>query len=159
MQQHVHAADAEHGVVEVEAVEHLVVEVLPEASRREASPGGAARRYSPAAIRKPQVPQAGSQMTSVGRRRNHLHHELDDVARRAELTVLPGRGDLGEHVLVEVALGVAVLHRDLVDEVDDLGKQLRGGDGEAGVLHVVRVGRAVAAECPEEREDVLARRP
>ena len=28
VQQHVHAADAQHGVVEVEAVEHAVVEVL-----------------------------------------------------------------------------------------------------------------------------------
>ena len=50
-------------------------------------------------------------MTSVGLGRGHLHHEPDDVARGAELAVLPGAGDLAEHVLVEVALGVAVLHR------------------------------------------------
>jgi hypothetical protein len=57
------------------------------------------------------VPQAGSQMTSVGVRRGQLDHQPDDVARRAELAVLPGAGDLAEHVFVEVALGVAVLHR------------------------------------------------
>ena len=71
------------------------------------------------------MPQAGSQMMSVGVRRGHLHHQLDDVARRAELAVLPGAGDLAEHVLVEVALGVAVLHRDVVDHVHDLGQQRR----------------------------------
>ena len=49
------------------------------------------------------------------RRRGHLDHQPDDVARRAELAVLPGGGDLAEHVLVEVALGVAVLHRHVVD--------------------------------------------
>ena len=56
-------------------------------------------------------------------RRGHLDHEPDDVARRAELAVLPGGGDLAEHVLVEVALGVAVLHRHLVDHVHDLREQ------------------------------------
>jgi hypothetical protein len=30
VQQHVHAADAQHGVVEIEAVEHVMVEVLPQ---------------------------------------------------------------------------------------------------------------------------------
>jgi hypothetical protein len=48
-----------------------------------------------------------------GLRRGQLDHQPDDVARRAELAVLPGAGDLAEHVLVEVALGVAVLHRHL----------------------------------------------
>ena len=70
----------------------------------------------------------------------------------------PARGDLAEHVLVEVALGVAVLHRDIVDQVDHLGQQRRRGDSEARILHVMRVGRAVAAERAQEREDVLGRR-
>jgi hypothetical protein len=102
------------------------------------------------------VPQAGSQMVSVGVRRGHLHHQLDDVARRAELAVLPGAGDLAEHVFVEVALGVAVLHGHGVEQVHHLGQQRRRGDGEARVLHVVRVGGAVAAQGAQEGEDVLA---
>ena len=53
VQQHVHAADAQHGVVEVEAVEELVVEVLAAASRRAEISGWCSRRYSPAATRKP----------------------------------------------------------------------------------------------------------
>ena len=101
------------------------------------------------------MPQAGSQMTSVGVRRGEFHHELDDVARGAELAVLPGAGDLAEHVFVEVALGVAVLHRHLVDHVHDLGQQRGRGDGEPRILHVVRVGGVVAAERAQEREDVV----
>ena len=56
---------------------------------------------------------------------HHLHHQLDDVARGAELPVLSGRGDLREHVLVDVALGVAVDHGDLVEPVDRLPQQRR----------------------------------
>ena len=100
--------------------------------------GCCSRRYSPAATRKP-ARAAGRIADLVGRRRRgHLDHQLDDVARRAELAVLPGRGDLGEHVLVEVALGVAVVHRDVVEHVDDLRQQRRRRDREPGVLHVVR---------------------
>ena len=94
-------------------------------------------------------------MMSVGCGRGQLDHELDDVARGAELAVLPGAGDLAEHVFVEVALGVAVLHRHAVDHVHDLGEQRGRGDGEARVLHVVRVGGVVAAERAEEGEDVF----
>lgn len=88
------------------------------------------------------------------RRRGHLHHELDDVARRAELAVLAGARELAQHVLVDVALGVAVVHGDVVDEVDHLGEQSRSGDGEAGVAHVVGVGRAVA-QGAEEGKDMV----
>ena len=107
------------------------------------------------------MPQAGSQMTSVGCGRGQLHHQPDDVARRAELPVLPGAGDLAEHVLVDVALGVALLHRHLVEQVHHLGQQRRRRDGEARVLHVVRVGGVAVAELAgeigaQEREDVLA---
>ncbi len=155
VQQHVHAADAQHGVVEVEAVEHALVEVLAQLgvvqdarvvlaqvlAGRDQEARGAAGRVAD---------DVG------GLRRGELHHQPDDMARSAELAVLPGGGDLAEHVLVDVALGVAVLHRHGVDEVHDLGEQRRGRDGEARVLHVVRVGRVVAAQRAQEREDVLA---
>ena len=68
----------------------LVVEVFAAASASRKISGWCSRRYSPAATRKPAVPQAGSQMTSFGRGRGHLDHQPDDVARRAELAVLPG---------------------------------------------------------------------
>ena len=88
-------------------------------------------------------------------RRGQFDHELDDVARGAELAVLPGAGDLPEHVFVEVALRVAVLHRHVIDHVHDLREQRGLRDGEARVLHVVRVGGIVAAERAQEREDVI----
>ena len=78
------------------------------------------------------------------------------MARRAELAVLAGAGNLAQHVLVEVALGVAVVHRHLVDHVHHLGQQRGRGDGEAGVLHVVRKGAAVAAQTAHEGEHMLA---
>jgi hypothetical protein len=91
------------------------------------------------------------------RRRGELDHQLDDVARGAELAVLAGGGDLAEHVFVEVALGVAVFHRHLVEHVHHLGQQRRRGDGEARVLHVVRVGGVVTGNAvAQEGKDMLA---
>jgi hypothetical protein len=93
---------------------------------------------------------------SVGLRRRHLDHQADDVPRRPELPVLAGRSDLPEHVLVEVALRVAILHRHRGEQVDHFREQRRRRNREAGVLHVVGVGRVVSAQRAQEREDVLA---
>ena len=78
----------------------------------------------------------------LGRGRGHVHHQLDDVARGAELAVLPGGGDLAEHVFVEVALGVAVGHVDAVELIDHVGQHAGRGHHEERVLHVVGVGAA-----------------
>lgn len=83
---------------------------------------------------------------------HHLNHKPDDVARRAELPVLTRRGDLAQHVFVEVALGVAVLHGDVIDEIDDLGQQRWCGDGEAGVLHVRCVSAVRTTQAVQEGE-------
>jgi hypothetical protein len=48
------------------------------------------------------------------------------------------------------------VHGHVVEHVDDLGEQRRGGDREARVLHVVGVGRLIAAELAEEGKDLLA---
>jgi len=82
----------------------------------------------------------------VGLRRGHPDHEFDDVARGAELAIGTSGRDLAEHVLVEIAVGVAVVHRDLVEHVDDLRQHGRVRDREAGVLHVLGVRRVVAAD-------------
>ena len=100
---------------------------------------------------------AGRIADHVGRRRyGQLHHQFDDVTRRSELPVLTGRRDLAEHVFVQVALGVAVLHRHLVDHVDDLGQQRRRRDREPSVFHVLGVRRPVTTECSQEWKDVVA---
>ena len=148
VQEHVHAADAKHGVVEVEGVEEAVVEVRLELrvakNFRVMPPEIFADRQGKTAS------AAGRVAHDVRRRGAHeFHHQRNLLARGAELAVLPGAGDLPEHVFVEVALGVAVLHRQLVDEVHHLREQRRLRDGEARVLHVLRVGRAVAAERAE----------
>ena len=140
MQQHVHAADAQHGGVEVVAVESALVEpaaglgVLVDAvavvldemlGGRDEEAGRAAGRIADDVLR-------GG--------RGHVHHQPDDVARRAELPVLPGGGDLAEHVLVEITLGVAVGHVDVVELVDHVGQHPSRGHHEEGVLHVMGVG-------------------
>ena len=68
VQEHVHAADAQHGAVEIVAVEGALVKSA--AARRRVLVDGIAvvgRAGIPtAAMRKPAVPQAGSQILSLG---------------------------------------------------------------------------------------------
>ena len=155
VQQHVHAADAEHRVVEVEAVEHAVVEMLsaggvPQNLRMPLSEmfTGCDEKSARAARRVANHVRRG--------RLHHLDHQADDVPGRPELPVLPSRRNLAEHVFVEVALRVPVVHRHVVDHVHDLRQQRRSRNREPSVLHVMGVGRVVAAKGPQEREDVVA---
>ena len=109
------------------------------------------------------MPQAGIADDVIRGGGGHVHHQPDDVARRAELPVLPGGGDLAEHVLVEVALGVAVGHVDVVELVDHVGEHPGRGHHEEGVLHVMGVGRSLArvsrlAQRLDEGEHVVAHR-
>ena len=155
VQKHVHAADAEHGVVEIEGVEKFVVKMV---AHRIVTENLGMVDAQILAHRDGEATSAAGKIAHdiPGHGLEDFHHELDDVARGAELAVLPGAGDLTEHVFVEVALGVAVLHGHLLDHIHHLGQQGRRGDGEAGVLHVVRVGGAVAAHGAQKGEDMLA---
>ena len=145
VQQHVHTADAQHGAVEVVAVERALVKV---AARRGVLVDGVAvvvhqvlRRGNEEARR-----TAGWVADHVLRSGGgHVHHQTDDVARRAELAVLSGGGDLSEHVLVEIALGVAVGHVDAVELVDHVGQHPGRGHHEEGILHMVAVRRGPLA--------------
>ncbi len=155
VQEHVHAADAQHGVVEIEAVEHGLVEVLAQLAVVQEVGLALAQEF---AGRDQKAGSAAGRVADQigGLRRGHLDHEADDVAGRAELAVLPGAGDLAQHVLVEIALGVAILHGHVVEQVHHLGQERGRGNGEARVLHVLGIGRAVAAQVAQERKDVLA---
>ena len=104
------------------------------------------------------MPQAGSPIDLGRLRLEQLHHEADDVPRRAELAVDAGRGQLAEQVLVEVALGVALGERQLVDHVHRRDQQARLLDHELGVLHVLGEGRAAVAACGSAGTPRRARR-
>ena len=52
----------------------------------------------------------------------HLHHKLDDVPRRAELTILPGAGDFAEHVFIQISLRVAIGHGDVAEHLHHFGQ-------------------------------------
>jgi hypothetical protein len=154
VQHHVHGGDAQHGAVEIEAVKHIPLVM-----------GAVDRTGEDFRVMAAQVFIAGDEET--GRAAgwvaddawrpggDHLHHQLDDVARGAELTVLPGRRQLAEHVFVEVAFGVPIFHRDAVEHVYGAGQQpgLLRWQGEAGVLHVPGEGGAFAAHHFHEGEN------
>jgi catechol 2,3-dioxygenase-like lactoylglutathione lyase family enzyme len=79
---------------------------------------------------------------------HQVGHQLDDVARRAELAVLASGGDLGQQHFVDVTLdvleGLAFLARValhhfkyFVDSLHRLHHQCWLGDDKYGVLHVM----------------------
>ena len=157
VQQHVHAADAQHRVVEVVAVEHLVVEVLRLSFGSRSALGmvvaevlaggdeeaaGAARRVA----------------DHVGRRRRgHLDHQLDDVARRAELAVLPGGGDLARACTRRRRPWCRGPPSGCASSPSTAFCSSAGvGIVNRASFMCVGVGGAVAAERAQEREDVLA---
>ena len=70
----------------------------------------------------------------------NLHHQTDDVARGAELTIDAGGGELREQVFVEVALDVALGERQGVDHVDRRDQQRGLLDHQLGVLEVLLEG-------------------
>ena len=71
----------------------------------------------------------------LGRRSDHFDHHADDVPRRSELPVPAGRGDLAQHVLVQVALGIAVVHGMSLIRSTTADKQARFGDHKDRVGH------------------------
>ena len=162
MEHHVHAADAEHGGVEVVAVE---------GSLAEAAAGGGVPEDSVAVVffevfrgshEEARRAAGGVADHVLGDGSGHVRHEADDVPGGAELAVLPRRGNFAQHVLVEVALGVPVVHVDGVELVHHACQHPGGGYEEHGVLHVAAVGAgsfAVAAvssaEVLDEGEDFV----
>jgi hypothetical protein len=155
VQEHVHAPDAEHGVVEIESVEKLMVKMLAEL--RIAQRGA----MIPAQILASRDEKAGRAASGIAKhvrrlRSDQFDHQRDDVPRGAELSILPRRGDFSEHVFVEVALGIAILHRHMVDHVHHAREQRGIWDGEPRVLHVMRIRGIIPAQRPQKRKYVLA---
>ena len=119
VQQHVHAADTQHSVIKVKAVEQVPMEMLPQFGVGHHFGMSLAQRF---AHGHQKAASSASRIANDvrGLRLDHLYHEPDDVARSTKLAVLPGARDLAQHVFVEIALGVPVFHRNLVDHVHNL---------------------------------------
>ena len=154
VQGHVHGADAQHGRVEVEAVEQAFVEVPPQLVVAEQR-GVMLSQILCGSDQEAACADRGVADHVLRLGLHQLHHRRDDVSGRAELAVLAGRGDLRQHVLVDVALGVAVAHVELVELVDHLGQQRWARNLETGVAHVARIGSAFPVERADEWEDML----
>ncbi len=66
---------------------------------------------------------------------HHINHHADNMLGRAKLPVDTGRRELGEQVLVEVALGVPVIELNFIEHLHHPVKQLWRVDLEVRVPH------------------------
>ncbi|MNZ90479.1 hypothetical protein D3C78_1094420 [compost metagenome] len=159
VQQQVHGADAQHVLVEVEAGEHAVVEVLlVVASRHRVAIAGAhvfLGSHQEAAGAGGRITD-GVALVAIQHRRGHRHHQADDMPRGAELAVGAGAAQLGEHVFVEVTTGVAVAQVELVDQLHHQIQHRGLGHHEDGVLHVLGEGAVGVVQVLDEGEHLIA---
>ncbi len=156
MQHQVHGPDAKHGLVGVEAMEHAVLVVVGVLFLQELllvvlgdilgtlhnKTGTAHRRVADGVLQ---------------RGLHQFHHHPDNVAGRAELSVVACRGHLAEDVLVHVAHRVAVVHVELVHAFHYLDQCAWIGNKEGGTLHKAAVCTFLTlVEALYEYESILA---
>ena len=73
-------------------------------------------------------------------RLHEVYHHLDDVAWRAELAVVARSSHLAEDVFVHIAHGIAVVHIEGIDAIDNLGQRTRVLNEEGGIGHESAIG-------------------
>ena len=147
---HVHSADAQHGAVHIEAVEHVVHVVVFVFAVKE--------HFLLAVFTQIFASGHKEARRAAGRVANHIisaglhqvNHHADDVAWGAELTVDTRRCQLGKQVFVDVAanVGVGKLCRLLIHSVHgshDFIQHQRRGHFENGITHVLGVGTVLVA--------------
>src|SRR5690242_10273749 len=101
VQQHVHATDSEHGVVKVKAMEGLVVEMglLPLVAE---NLWVVVTEVLACCDEEPCCPACWIADHIPWLRRSHCNHQLDNMPWGPKLAILTSRGDLAEHIFVQI---------------------------------------------------------
>src|SRR5689334_10944875 len=80
---------------------------------------------------------AGGIANNIGRLGlSKLDHQPNDMTGGPELSVLAGGAELAQNVFVHVTFCVTILHRDVIDQLNNLCEKTRSWDREPGILHV-----------------------
>ena len=157
MQQHIHSTNTQHRLVSVEAIEHggvialahilvgldggtvLVVDLTGSLHDETCTTHG----------------RVADDIINLGL--SHRDNHTDDVARRAELTVLPLLRHSCQHILIDIAHGVGIFHIQQVDIVDDTLQHVSLRNTEHGILHVAAIGRTtLLADALDKHKHVVA---
>ena len=139
VEHHIHGADAQHGLIGIEAGEHSGSIMLLVLGAHQLAlimlgdilgSGGdkAGRTHSGVADG---ILQSGL---------HQFHHHLDDMARGAELAIGAGLGDLRKQVLIYIAHDVLVVQIQAVQRVNHTHQHAGGGDKEQRILHILGKG-------------------
>ena len=139
VEHHIHGADAQHGLIGIEAGEHSGSIMLLVLGAHQLAlimlgdilgSGGdkAGRTHSGVADG---ILQSGL---------HQFHHHLDDMARGAELAIGAGLGDLRKQVLIYIAHDVLVVQIQAVQSVNHAHQHTGSGDKEQRILHILGKG-------------------
>ncbi|MNC35503.1 hypothetical protein D3C75_839900 [compost metagenome] len=131
VEHHVHAGDTQHGGVEVEAPEHLAVDVLAVGFKQVAGVMQVAVFIAEGAVcagvHAVEVFHTAGEETGCaagrvadhfgGLRGDQLDHRVDNMARCAELAVDAGGGEFAQQIFVDITFHVALGQRQVVDHL------------------------------------------
>ena len=156
VQHQVHCTDTQHREVGVEAVQHLVLVVVGILLLQQF---GLVMLTHILGTLDDKTRTTHSRVTD-GVLQGGLHdfnHHADDVSRCTELTVVARSRHLAEHILIDIAHRVTVVHVKMVDTLDNLGEGTGALNQEGRILHETAVGRLLAAtQVLDEHKHVLA---
>ena len=144
MQHKVHSTDSQHRLVGVEAVEHIVAEMVVVLLLHEFGREVFFDIFS-GFNDKAGTTHSGVADSVVERGPHKRDHHADNVSWRAELTVFAACRHLSEDILIDVAHSVAVVHFEGVDSIDNFHQSAWRCDKEVGITHKSGVSRIFAA--------------
>ena len=89
---------------------------------------------------------------------HHLHHHADNMPRRAELSTAPRKLHVTQHILIQIALHILILLRDLhlIDQITRLDQQPRLIDLTLRPLHILPKRRLFISQFDQPwKDDIL----
>ena len=173
VEEKIHGRDAEHGLVEVEALEEPGLNVVAIGFQKVA--GKVAlhltvvvaslfdERWSGKLLQEifddgdKEARSAGGRIAAAvgGLGIEDFDHGPDDVARGAELPSDACRAELGKEIFVEVALGVSLGQGKLLDSGDRADEEVAGGDEAVRILQKAAETGALGDFIPHEWEKLV----
>ena len=141
MQQHVHRPDTKHRLVSIKAIKHRRVIALTHII---ISLNGSTVLIVNLTSSLHDESCATHRRVAdhiINLRLCHRDNHTDDMARRAELAVLSLLRHAGQHILIDIAHRIGILHIQQVDIINNTLQHVSLWNAKNGILHISAISR------------------